>query len=287
MLDGVDACFQADLDAFGAFDMGRGAKPEFMSLVAHCLRDIEGHAQDARLAFDFSIENAARDEELDLIGSIAEVLMDERPTLFGSRRFLRKQARMALGDGNAAARCDKARTLEFARFNLVAHLNIGIPGVANAAHSGYAACKLVFQRSFQHVAQNRHANGVARDFLNRSFGVTRTAGRAVANQMHVHVDESGHEVLALQVDDLFAAAHFYFCGGADFDDFALVIDENRCVGRGLHFFRAVEHRGVDECVRHKLSSLNRVTRIVSPAAYCCGAELLFLPFRCTSPNKYL
>ena len=112
-------------------------------------------------------------------------------------------------------------------------------------------------------------------------------GRAVANQMHVHVDESRHEVLALQVDDLFAAAHFYFCGGADFDDFSLVIDENCRVEHGLHFFRAVEHRGVDECVRHKLSSLNRVTRIVSPAAYCCSDELSFLPFRCTSPNKYL
>ena len=42
MFDGIDACFQANLDAFGAFDMGRGAKPEFMSLVAHRLRDIEG-----------------------------------------------------------------------------------------------------------------------------------------------------------------------------------------------------------------------------------------------------
>ena len=171
MLDGIDACFQADLDAFGAFNMGRGAKPEFMSLVAHCLCDIEGHAQDARLAFDFSIENAARDEKLDLIGAIAEVLMNERAALFGSCRFLRKQARMALGNGDAAARCDKARPLEFARFNLVAHLDIGIPGVANAAHSGYAACELVFQRSFEHMTQNRHANGVARDLLNRSFGV--------------------------------------------------------------------------------------------------------------------
>ena len=171
MFDGIDARFQADLDAFGAFNMGRGAKPEFMRFVAHCLRDIEGHAQDSRLAFNLGIKNAACDEELDLIGSIAEVLMDERATLFGSCRLLRKQARMALGDGDAAARCDKARTLELARFNLIAHLDIGIPGVADAAHSGYAACKLVFQRGFQHVAQNRHANGVARNFLNRPFGV--------------------------------------------------------------------------------------------------------------------
>lgn len=86
------------------------------------------------------------------------------------------------------------------------------------------------------MAQNRHANGVARDLLNSPFGVTRTAGRAVANQMHVHVDESRHEVLALQVDDLFAAAHFYFGGGADLDDFALVIDENCRVEHGPHFF---------------------------------------------------
>ena len=194
---------------------------------------------------------------------------------------------MALWNGDAAARCDKARTLEFARFDLVAHLDIGIPGVADAAHGGYAACELVFQRSLQHVAQNRHANRVTRDFLNSPLGVARTAGRAVANQVHVHIDESRHEVLALQIDDLLAAAHFYFGGGADLDDFALVIDENRRVGRGLHFFCAVEHRGVDECVRHKLSSLNRVAWIVSSVAYCCGAELLFLTFRCTSPNKYL
>ena len=284
MLDGVDACFQSDLDAFGAFNMGRGAKPEFMRLVAHRLRDIERHAQNARFAFDFGIENAARDEKLDLIGAIAEVLMNERAALFGGRCFFREQARMAFGNGDAAARCDKARTLEFARFDLVAHLDIGISGVADAAHGGYAACELVFQRRFQHVAQNRHADGIARDFLNRPFGVARTAGRAVANQVHVHIDEPGHEVLALQIDDLLAAAHFDFGGRADLDDFALVIDENRRVGRGLHFLRAVEHRGVDECVRHKLSSLNRVTWIVSPAAYCCSDELSFLPFRCPLPN---
>ena len=97
--------------------------------------------------------------------------MDERTTLFGSCRFLRKQARMPLGNSDAASRCDKAWTLELARFNLIAHLDIGIPGVADAAHGGYAACKLVFQRGFQHVTQNRHTNGVARDFLNRPFGV--------------------------------------------------------------------------------------------------------------------
>lgn len=78
-----------------------------MRFVAHCLRDIEGHAQDSRLAFNLGIKNATRDEELDLIGSIAEVLMDERTTLFGSRRFLRKQARMPLGNSDAASRCDK------------------------------------------------------------------------------------------------------------------------------------------------------------------------------------
>ena len=144
MLDGVDACFQSDLDAFGTFNVGRGAKPKLMRFVAHCLRDIERHAQDARLAFDFSIENAARDEKLDLIGAIAEVLMNERAALFGGRCFFREQARMAFGNGDAAARRDKARTLEFARFDLVAHLDIGIPRVADAAHGGYAACELVF-----------------------------------------------------------------------------------------------------------------------------------------------
>ena len=92
MLDGVDACFQSDLDAFGTFNVGRGAKPKLMCFIAHRLRDIERHAQDSRLAFDFGIKNAARDEELDLIGSIAEVLMDESATLRGSLLFSRTSA---------------------------------------------------------------------------------------------------------------------------------------------------------------------------------------------------
>ena len=250
MLDGVNACLQADFDAFGAFDMGRGAKPELMRLVAHRLRDVEWHAQYARLSFDFGVEHAAGDEELDLVGTLAEVLMNKRAALFGSRCFLREQARMAFGNGDAATRSDQTRALEFACLDLIAHLDVRKARVADAAHRGNAACELVFQGSLQHVTQNRHADGVARDFLDSSFGVARASRGAVAAEMDVHVDEARHEVFALQIDDLFAAVHLHFGGGADFDDFALVIDEYRCVGCGLHFFCAIEQRGVDKCVRH-------------------------------------
>ena len=76
VLDGVDARFERDLNAFGAFDMGHDGQAEAMGGPACRRRDIRLHAQDAWFAGLDCVEHAAGDEELDDVGAARDEFLD-------------------------------------------------------------------------------------------------------------------------------------------------------------------------------------------------------------------
>ena len=209
-----------------------------MGSLARRRGNLDRHAQHARLAHLGRIEHAARYEQLNDVGTARIQVAHLLSRLGGTVGYLGKQARaMAARHRNARARRHQARSLVLTSVDGVAHGKIGKQRVARAAHRGHATCQLLLSAAFEDVADDGAAHRII-ELLHERARIARRDWLARAAQVYVHVDETRHEVCAVQVDNLGTRGRLcYSARPHPCDDAAL--DDHGHIGLRLHLFRTI------------------------------------------------
>lgn len=146
--------------------------------------------------------HAARYEQLDDVGTARIQITYLLGRLGGTISHLSEQAcTMATRHRDARSRRHQTRALILAGIDSVTHGNVGKQRVARAAHRGHAACQLLLGTAFEDVANDGAAHGIV-ELLHQRTRIARRNWLARAAQMHVHIDETRHEIRAGQVNDL-------------------------------------------------------------------------------------
>ena len=245
VLDRIDAGLKRSLHAFGALDMGHNRQANLVRRLARRRGNLDRHAQHARLAHLGSVEHAARHEQLDDIGTARMQVSHLLGCLDGAVGHLGEQARaMAARHRDARSRRYQARTLILAGVDSVAHGNVSKQRVARAAHRGHAACQLLLGTALKNVAHDGAPHGIIELLHQRA----RIAGRdrlARAAQVHVHIDETGHEICTCQVDNLGACRRLrHSTWPHPGDDAAL--NSHGHIGLRLHMLRTIQDGRIDK-----------------------------------------
>ena len=245
MLDRVDPGLKRGLHALGALDMSHNRQAHLVRRLARRRGNLHRHTQHARLAHLGRIEHTARYEQLNDVGAARIQVSHLLGCLDGAVGHLGEQARaMAARHRDARSRRYQARTLILAGVDSVAHGNVGKQRVARAAHCGHAACQLLLGTALEDAADDGTAHGII-EFLHQR---SRIAGRdrlARAAQVHVHIDETGHEIRTTQVDNLGTCRRLrHSTRPHPGDDAAL--NSHGHIGLRLHMLRTIQNGRIDK-----------------------------------------
>ena len=245
VLDRIDAGLKRSLHAFGALDMGHNRQAHLVRHLARRRGNLDRHTQHTRLAHLGSVEHAARHEQLDDVGTARIQVAHLFGRLGRAVGHLGEQARtMAARHRYARSRRHQARTLILAGIDSIAHGQIGKQRVARAAHRGHAACQLLLGAALKNMAHNGAPHGIIELLHQRA----RIAGRdrlARAAQVHVHIDEPGHEIRTTQVDNLGTRGRLrHSTRPHPCDDTAL--NGHGHIGLRLHMLRTIQNGRIDK-----------------------------------------
>ena len=245
VLDCVDAGLKRGLHTFGALDMGHNGQPHFMRRLARRRGDIDRHAQHARLAYFGRVEHATRYEQLDDVSAARIQVTHLIGRLIGGIGDLREQPRaMATRHRDACSRRYQTRTLILTGIDGVAHGDVGKQRVARAAHRGHAACQLLLGTTFEDVANDGAAHGIV-ELLHQRTRIARRNRLARAAQMHMHIDETRHEIRPCQVDDLGTCRRLRHSTRPHPGDDA-TLDGHGHIGLRLHMLRTIQNGRIDK-----------------------------------------
>ena len=245
MLNRVNAGLKRGLHALGTLDMGHNRKAHIVRRLACRRGNLHRHTQHARLAHLGRIEHAARHEQLNDVGTARIQVAHLFGCLGGTVGHLGEQARtMAARHRDARSRRHQARTLILAGIDSIAHGQIGKQRVARAAHRGHATCQLLLGAALKNMAHDGAPHGIIELLHQRA----RIAGRdrlARAAQVHVHIDETGHEIRTAQVDNLGTRGRLrHSTRPHPGDDAAL--NSHGHIGLRLHMLRAIQNGRIDK-----------------------------------------
>ena len=245
VLDCVDAGFKRGLHTFGTLDMGHHRKAHLVRRLARRCGNLHRHTQHARLAHLGRIEHTARYEQLNDVGTARVQVTHLLDCLDGAVCHLGKQPRaMAARHRDARSRRYQARTLMLAGVNSVAHGDIGKQRVTRTAHRGHATCQLLLGAAFEDVADDGAAHGIV-ELLHECARIARRDRFARTAQMHVHIDETGHEIRTAQVDNLGTRRRLrHSTRPHPGDDAAL--NSHGHIGLRLHMLRAIQNGRIDK-----------------------------------------
>ena len=151
---------------------------------------------------------------------------------------------MATRHCDTRSRCHQTRTLILTGVDGVAHGDVGKKRVARAAHRGHAACQLLLGAAFEDVADYGPAHGIV-ELLHECARIARRDRFARTAQMHVHIDETRHEIRTRQVDDLGTYRRLRHSARTNpGDDTAL--NGHGHIGLRLHMLRAIQDGRIDK-----------------------------------------
>ena len=245
MLDCVDAGLKRGLHTFGALDMGHDRKANLVRRLARRGGNLNRHTQHAWLAHFGRVEHAARHEQLDDVGATRVQVAHLFGRLGRAVGNLGEQARaVATRHRDARSRRHQARTLILTGVDGVAHGDVGKQRVARAAHRGHAACQLLLSAALEDMAHDGAAHGIV-ELLHQRARIARRNRLARTTQMHMHIDETRHEIRTAQVDDL--GPRWSLGHGARShpgDDTAL--NGHGHIGLRLHMLRAIQNGRIDK-----------------------------------------
>ena len=225
--------------------MGHDRKANLVCRLARRRGDIERHAQHARLAHFGRVEHAARHEQLDDVGTACIQIAHLFGRLVRGIGNLREQPRtVTTRHRDARSRRYQARTLILAGVDGVAHGDVGEQRVARAAHRGHAACQLLLSTALEDVANDGAAHRII-ELLHQRARIARRNRLARTAQMHVHIDETRHEIRTAQVDDLGPRWSLGHSARSHPGDDA-TLDGHGHIGLRLHMLRAIQNGRIDK-----------------------------------------
>ena len=245
VLDRVDPGLKRGLHALGALDMSHNRKPNLVRRLARRRGDIDRHAQHARLAHLSRIEHAARYEQFNDIGTARIQVAHLFGRLGGTVSHLGEQAStMAPRHRNARSRRHQARTLILTGIDSIAHGEIGKQWVARATYRCHAACQLLLGAALKNMSHDGAPHGIIELFHQRAR-IARRNRLARAAQVHVHIDETGHEIRTTQVDNLGTCGRLrHSTRPHPGDDAAL--NSHGHIGLRLHMLRTIQNGRIDK-----------------------------------------
>ena len=216
-----------------------------MGAVAHCLHHLWLHAQHARLALLLAVEHAACDHELDEVDVLLARTLDLGERLVdGDRRDGDRARHVAARHRDRLVGREDARAEEVPRHDLVAAARVEVGQAAHGAHRGDAAHELGLREASDHAVRDGTRQPVGHDLLDERLVVALLfLGLAVSGQVHVHIDEAGHEVAAFEVVYLAPRVGALFRLGYNRLDRVARRDEHHAL-EWLHILRAVEDRAI-------------------------------------------
>ena len=151
---------------------------------------------------------------------------------------------MAIRHRDARTRCHQTRTLILTGIDGIAHGDVGKQRVACTAHRGHAACQLLLSAALEDMAHDGAAHRIV-ELLHQRAGISRRDRFARTAQMHVHIDETRHEIRTCQVDDLGTRRSLGHGARSHPGDDA-TLDSHGHIGLRLHMFRTIQDGRIDK-----------------------------------------
>ena len=205
MLDGVHAILEGHAHALGALNVGGNDLALAMRLIASGLDQLRGHAKSTGLALGRGVHHASRNHELDDVSTRLDGAAHVGRGLLGGRRLSRKRpGEVAARHRNARVSCDDARASNLAGLHCVAYAPVDVEQTAHGAQRGDAALELGGGILLRHLIKEMLNQAILAQLVHKTLVVhglcVGLGSLARACQVHVHVDEAGHDVAASQVD---------------------------------------------------------------------------------------
>ena len=225
--------------------MGHDRQANLVRRLARRGGNLNRHAQHARLAYFGRIENAARHEQLDDVGTARIQVAHLLGCLCGSIGHLRKEAcTVATRHRDTRSRCHQTRTLILTGIDSIAHGDVGKQRVACTAHRSHAACQLLLSAALEDMAHDGAAHGIV-ELLHQRARIARRDRFARTAQMHMHIDEARHEIRTCQVDDL-GTCRCLRHGARSHPGDDATLDSHGHIGLRLHMFRTIQDGRIDK-----------------------------------------
>lgn len=116
--------------------------------------------------------------------------------------------------------------------------------IARAAHRGHATCQLLLGAALKNMAHDGAPHGII-ELLHQRARIARRNRLARTAQMHMHIDETGHEIRTCQVDDLGTCRCLrHSTRPHPRDDTAL--NSHGHIGLRLHMLRTIQDGRIDK-----------------------------------------
>ena len=185
------------------------------------------------------IQHTAGDHQLDKIHLLAAGLF-ELSKRFGivMGRNCHRARHVSPGHRNALVGGKNARCQQSACSGIVPAASVKIRNAAHGTDGGHAAQQFQLRVAAHQPVGHRTGQAIAQNFAHQRSIVPRLcAGLAVARQMHMQIDQTRHDVAAVQIDDLIAIQiHTLIGNGSDL----IILGQQDFVRYRLHLLGAIQ-----------------------------------------------
>ena len=244
VLNGIHAVFQRHLHAFGRFGVRRHGIAQLVGLVADGLDHFRRHFQLAGGAFFGGVQHAAGDHQLDKVHPLGAGLGELGQGLaVVVGRHGHRACHVAARHRDALVGGKDTGCQQLAGCGIIPAAGVKIGNAAHGADGGHAAQQFQLCIAAHQPVGHRPGQGIAQDLAHqRCIVAGLCTGFAVARQVHMQVDQAGHHIIAVQVDDLIPVqigALVRQRGDGT------VLAQQHLVGLGFHMLGAVQQNAVD------------------------------------------
>ena len=254
VLNGIHPIFQRYLYALRRFGVCRYGVAQPVGFVADGFDHLRLHFQLSGRSLFRSIQHTAGDHQLDKIHLLAAGLsqLSQRFGIVMGRNCHRTR-HVSPGHRNALVGGKNARCQQSACSGIVPAAGVKIRNAAHGADGGHAAQQFQLRVAAYQPVGHRTGQAVAQNFAHQRSIVPRLcAGLAVARQMHMQIDQTRHDIAAVQIDDLIAIQiHALIGNGSDL----IILGQQDFVRYRLHLLGAVQKDAICICALHGILPL--------------------------------
>ena len=239
VLDGIHPIFQRHLHALRRFGVCCYGVAQPVGFVANGFDHLRLHFQLSGRSLFRGIQHTAGDHQLDKIHLLTAGLsqLSQRFGIVMGRNCHRAR-HVSPGHRNAFVGGKNARCKQSARSGIITAASVKIRNAAHGTDGSHATQQFQLRVAVHQPVGHRTGQAIAQNFAHQRSIVPRLcAGLAVARQMHMQIDQTRHDIAAVQIDDLIAIQiHALIGNGSNL----IILGQQDFVRYRLHLLGAIQ-----------------------------------------------